>query len=108
MDGKESTLFLEWAAKKGYISVYKDPKEISKEFAKSRRKKPTPTLEEVENFFIEKGYKKEVAKRAFEYYSVAEWKDANGKQVRNWKQKMMGVWFKDENKRTKYAGYNKF
>lgn len=57
-----------------------------------------PDLKEVEKYFIENGYTKEVAIRAFNYYDTADWKDSQGKKVRNWKQKMQGTWFKDENK----------
>jgi hypothetical protein len=57
-----------------------------------------PTLLEVQAYFIENGYNKELAKRAFDYYDVANWKDSKNNQVKNWKQKMRGVWFKDENK----------
>jgi len=57
-----------------------------------------PLLDDVILYFKEKGYSTEVAKRAFEYYSTADWKDSRGKQVRNWKQKMLAVWFKEENK----------
>lgn len=57
-----------------------------------------PTLEEVREFFKEKGYSEMSAEKAWQYYDVAEWKDSKGSQVKNWKQKMMGVWFKDENK----------
>jgi len=57
-----------------------------------------PTILEVETYFTENGYTKELAKKSFEYYAVADWKDSKGNQVKNWKQKMRGVWFKDENK----------
>jgi uncharacterized protein YdaU (DUF1376 family) len=53
---------------------------------------------EIINYFIENGYKEEVAKRAFHYYNEANWHDASGKKVLNWKQKMQSVWFKPENK----------
>jgi uncharacterized protein YdaU (DUF1376 family) len=53
---------------------------------------------EIVNYFIENGYKEEVAKRAFHYYNEANWHDASGKKVLNWKQKMQSVWFKPENK----------
>ena len=53
---------------------------------------------EIVNYFIENGYKEEVAKRAFHYYNEANWHDASGKKVLNWKQKMQLVWFKPENK----------
>jgi len=57
-----------------------------------------PTILDVETYFTENGFTKELAKKAFEYYAVADWKDSKGNQVKNWKQKMRGVWFKDENK----------
>lgn len=57
-----------------------------------------PTLSEVENYFFENGYKKEAGAKAFKYYQTGDWKDSAGKQVKNWKQKMQAVWFKDENK----------
>jgi len=57
-----------------------------------------PTIGEVVSYFTEKGYSTESAKKAFEYYNEAKWYDSKGSQVRNWKQKMIAVWFKDENK----------
>lgn len=57
-----------------------------------------PTLENVKAYFIENGYDENIAIKAFNYYEVANWKDSKGKVVKNWKQKMQGVWFKDENK----------
>jgi hypothetical protein len=57
-----------------------------------------PTLLEVQNYFFENGYTKESGLKAFNYYNTAQWKDSTGKQVKNWKQKMIAVWFKDENK----------
>lgn len=59
-----------------------------------------PGIEEVIVFFDEKGYSEESAKKAFYYYESANWKDRNNMQVKNWKQKMIGVWFKDENLKT--------
>lgn len=60
-----------------------------------------PTELEVITYFIENGYNEITAKKAFKYYETGEWKDSSGKQVRNWKQKMQSVWFKDENKTAK-------
>jgi hypothetical protein len=57
-----------------------------------------PTIEEVIEYFTEKGYNQKSAEKAFHYYDSAGWKDRNGTQVKNWKQKMVGNWFKDENK----------
>lgn len=57
-----------------------------------------PTLQDVVKYFIEKGYSPDAGKRAFEYYNEANWKDSTDKAVINWKQKMIAVWFKPENK----------
>ena len=59
-----------------------------------------PTESEVIKYFVEKGYVASAGKKAFRYYDAANWKDGKGSQVKNWKQKMIGVWFKDENKGT--------
>lgn len=66
--------------------------------AKKKDKFIAPTLQEVEQFFSENNFKLEVARNAFHYYNEANWKDSRGKSIQNWKQKMRGVWFKDENK----------
>lgn len=57
-----------------------------------------PTQQQVVDFFGEKGYTKESALRAFDYYASNAWKDKNDKPVKNWKQKFISVWFKPENK----------
>lgn len=57
-----------------------------------------PTLFEVVEYFSNNGYTTESANKAYEYYQVANWIDSKGNKVKNWKQKMQGVWFKDENK----------
>jgi hypothetical protein len=72
-------------------------------FVKTKKKKTKnefipPTQEEVISYFKEKGYSDIQAKKAFEYYSVADWKDRNGDKVINWKQKMIANWMKEEHK----------
>lgn len=57
-----------------------------------------PTKSEVVQFFTENGFKADAGEKAFFYYSEANWKDSKGNTVKNWKQKMRGVWFKEENK----------
>ena len=57
-----------------------------------------PSLSEVELYFKDNGYTKDSAVKAFNYYEENNWKDSRNNQVKNWKQKMQGVWFKDENK----------
>lgn len=65
-----------------------------------RRRKPftPPTLEQVEKYFEDNGYKTDIAKKAFMGYNEAGWFDSKGNKVLNWKQKMVNVWFKDEHK----------
>ncbi len=71
---------------------------------KNKRKKikkksfSPPIQSDVEKYFFDNGYKIEAGSKAWNYYDVADWKDSRGNQVKNWKQKMRGVWFKDENK----------
>lgn len=62
-----------------------------------------PTIEDVVLYFTENGYSKQSAETAFNYYQANEWHDRNGKKVINWKQKMIAVWFKEENKVQKRA-----
>jgi regulator of replication initiation timing len=83
--------------------------EKNKERKTSAKKKESfepPTVEEVEQYFQDNGYKIEVGTRAFNYYSVANWKDSKGSQVRSWKQKMQSVWFKEENKQNGKSNNN--
>ena len=54
-----------------------------------------PSLDEVTIYCKEKGYNTTLAAKIFEYYETANWHDAKGQKVRNWKQKIQGVWFKD-------------
>lgn len=73
--------------------------EVDKEEDNKKKNKFTPPfIGDVINYFLENGYTKEAARKAFEYYEVGNWKDSKGNKVKNWKQKMRGVWFKDENK----------
>lgn len=65
-----------------------------------------PTLDEVKDFFKENGYTTEAATKAFTYYSEAQWRDSRGQTVKNWKQKMRGVWFRDEHKHQAPQPYN--
>jgi len=63
-----------------------------------------PGLEEFVDYFVEKGYKEEIAKKAWESYDVANWHDSRGNKIKNWKQKAIQVWFTDENKKPKERG----
>lgn len=57
-----------------------------------------PQQFEVIGYFIENGYSKELGEKAFKYYETGNWTDGKGNKVKNWKQKMQSVWFKEENK----------
>ncbi len=78
---------------------------IKERKGKARREKERnllyPALNEVIEYSPTHGDSEQLAAKAFNYYSVADWKDGKGKQVKNWKQKMQSVWFKPENKITK-------
>lgn len=68
---------------------------------KNVKKFIAPTLEEVKEFVISRGYDESLAIKAYEYYDSADWHDRNGNKVRNWKQKILAVWLKEENKTQK-------
>lgn len=59
-----------------------------------------PSLDDMCKYFDEKGYTREAAERAYNYYTEQNWKDSKGKQVKNWKSKCIAVWFKPENKKS--------
>lgn len=65
---------------------------------KKRKSFAAPSEQEVVDYFIMNGFKESAGKKAFKYYNDAEWKDSRDNQVKNWKQKMQAVWFKDEHK----------
>jgi len=81
-----------------WTNAFKKPKkEAKKGFV-------PPTLDEVKEYFKEKGYSAAGAAKAYEYYSVADWADGRGNKVKNWKQKMLANWFKDEYKQSQSTG----
>jgi hypothetical protein len=57
-----------------------------------------PTLDEVKKYFTDNGYYESAAVKAYNYYAAGNWIDSKGTPVTAWKQKMIGVWFKPENK----------
>jgi len=59
-----------------------------------------PLLQDVILYFTDNGYSKELAEKAFSYYNEGNWSDSRGNKIKNWKQKMISVWFKEENKIT--------
>lgn len=65
---------------------------------KKPKKFEPPNIEDFTLYFTENGYPKELADKAFSYYSSADWHDRDGKPVLNWKQKVIANWFKEESK----------
>lgn len=71
---------------------------VNSEVKKKKNSFVPPTADEVMAYFKEKGYQESAAAKFHEYYDSADWKDGKGNQVKNWKQKAVGVWFREENK----------
>ncbi len=84
-------------------STYNDSVNVSvsdsvKDSVSVKKKKAfiAPIVEDVIKYFLENSYSEHGARKAFEYYSVADWHDSKGNPVKNWKQKMNANWFKSE------------
>ena len=73
----------------------KDKKEKKE---KKERMFVPPTLDEVKKYFADNGYYESATVRAYNYYTAGNWVDSRGNHVTAWKQKMIAVWFKPENK----------
>lgn len=93
------TITIDWL--NGLITENTTKAELDKiEFAKKcvkayKEKEPkkavgfvAPTLKEVEKYAKEKDYNVDVDK-FYDYYTVAEWHDKNGKPIKNWKLKLL-------------------
>lgn len=93
------------------ISISTSSSSSSSTSTSNRESKGTfvpPTLDEVKAYFKERGYTAEIATKAYDYYSTANWKDSNGRRIKDWKQKMISVWFKDEDKIPPYQPIQSF
>ena len=94
-----------WEKRKNAIPLKNDaiPLESKKNPKRIPKKKDAidmgiVNVNEIIDYFVLNGYKEEIAIKAYNYYKEANWHDASGKKVLNWKQKMQSVWFKEENK----------
>lgn len=67
--------------------------EDKKENKKENNKFTPPTVDEIEEFCKERNNGVD-AKRVYDYYSSANWKDSKGNPIRSWKQKIIAVWEK--------------
>lgn len=90
-------------------------KEIEKESdieidieSKPKKRFTPPTLEEVKAYCLERKNNVD-AEKFYAYYSAGQWKDGNGKPVKNWKQKVI-TWEKtgDEKKPNKVTTAAKY
>lgn len=83
-------------------NIIKDNKIIDKGKAPPSRVFKKPTLEEVVNYFKAKKADPETAKKAFDYYEAANWYDGRGNKVVNWKQKMISIWMKKDERKKQF------
>ena len=67
-----------------------------------------PTIEEFTAYCKENGFEG-ISEKAYKYYAdaVPPWTDKDGKEVRSWKQKLQGVWFKKEENRQPRASFGR-
>lgn len=89
----------------GYVFTYSEyPVGIKLNRIRKSDEKPTktvkpfvaPSVAECMDYFLQNGYLASAGQQFYKFYSAADWKDSNGKQVKNWKQKAIGVWFREE------------
>lgn len=80
------------------ISKEKESKGNKRKVVEKKNGFVPPTLNEVIQYFSEKGYREDIAIKAFNGYDEAKWIDSHGKPVLNWKQKMNNVWFEEKNR----------
>ena len=85
-------------------SVEQNPTKENK--TKENKQYSKPSLSEVISFFNENGFADIGAIKAYTYYDEGSWTDSKGNKVKNWKQKMRGVWFRDEYKINKPTSAN--
>lgn len=76
-----------------------DKKEKNEKEWKEKKQFVPPTLQEMLDYFSEQWYSEEVGRRAWNWYAVANWHDSKWQQILNWKQKVINVRFKPENKK---------
>lgn len=61
-----------------------------------------PTLEEVNDYILERGIHNVSAKAFFDYYEAGDWHDAKGNKVKSWKQKLL-TWARHEDSEVKLS-----
>jgi hypothetical protein len=73
---------------------------LKKEDSKGENKKKfiPPTFQEFLDYCKENGFEN-IADRAFKGYEAGNWNDSQEHPVKNWKQKLQHVWFREDNKK---------
>lgn len=79
------------------ITETKTETEIKEKNKKKKKAFVPPTLDEVKEFCQSRGIVESVATKIYDYYTVADWHDSNGKKIERWKAKIIAVWDKPEN-----------
>lgn len=93
----ESNIVTEETNRKHFGNTLETPRTTGREGkGKERNMFIAPEFEEVKQFCKENDFEG-IASKVFKYYSEANWVDSKGNKVLNWKQKIRGVWFKQEN-----------
>ena len=77
------------------IRLEEDKNRIEKNIDEKPKRKRfvPPTLEEVQDYCLERKNKVD-AKKFYDYFSVSDWHDSNGNKVKSWKQKII-TWEKN-------------
>ena len=75
-----------------------EQEEEQEENKKKKKKENKKDIDLIKDYFTTNGYSIESAERFYNYYSVTDWIDSKGNEVKSWKQKAQSVWFKPENK----------
>ena len=69
---------------------------VKEKKGKEKKEFVAPSVQEVQAYFSENGWKPELGTKAYNHYHP-DWKNSQGKKVLNWKQTMRTVWM-DEGK----------
>ena len=84
-----------------YVPICNAPKvkesKVKESKVNNKKRFVPPVISDVISYFEENGYSRDAGRKAYQYYNTANWHDSKGNQVKNWKQKMISVWFKPEN-----------
>lgn len=93
-NGVYTVLATEWQPDGTQMTRKRKEKKIKENKRKEYKSFTPPTLEEISEYCQQRNNNVN-AKRFYDYYSSANWKDSKGEPVKNWKQKMIAVWESD-------------